>query len=125
VLAGLLKAGWIRRGLPDATGGDEQRRRQTPEPAAAVCSDLDVRRVAWGCIYRLAVVAKGLVGGSGARLPSLMGGGRRSDYGHWLVPRTGVRSHGESCVPRTDDGDAFGCHILPWKRVSIGSLPFV
>jgi hypothetical protein len=58
-------------------------------------------------------------------LASLMGGGRRSEYGHWPVPHTGVRRHGESCVPGTDDGDAFGCRILSWKRLSIGSLPFV
>jgi hypothetical protein len=70
-------------------------------------------------------VAKGMVSGSGAGLTSLMGGGRRSEYGHWTMLRTGVRHHGESCVPMTDDGDTFGCCTLPWKRLSIGSLPFV
>jgi hypothetical protein len=40
------------------------------------------------------------------------------------MPRTGLRRHGESCVPWTDDGDAFGRHILPWKRLSIGPLSF-
>jgi hypothetical protein len=80
---------------------------------------------AWVHIYRPTVGAKGLVGGSGARLASLMGGGRCSEYGHWPVLHTGVRRYGESRVPRTDDGDAFGCRILPWKRLLIGSLPFV
>jgi hypothetical protein len=76
----------------------------------------------WGQICQSAVVAKGLVGGSGAMLALLMGGGRHSEYGHWPTPRMGVRRHGESCVPGTDDGDAFGCRILPWKRLSFGSL---
>jgi hypothetical protein len=38
--------------------------------------------------------------------------------------RTGLRRHGESCVPWTDDGNAFGRCILPWKHLSIDSLPF-
>jgi hypothetical protein len=54
-----------------------------------------------------------------------MGGCRRSEYGHWPLPRTGLRRHGESYVPWTDDSDAFGRRILPWKHLSIGSLPFV
>jgi hypothetical protein len=57
-------------------------------------------------------------------MASLLGGGRRSEYGHWPMPRTGLRRHCESCVPWTDDGDACECRILPWKRLSIGSLPF-
>ena len=35
----------------------------------------------------------------------------------------GLRCHGESHVPWTNDGDAFGRRILPWKRPSIDSLP--
>jgi hypothetical protein len=33
------------RGVPEATDGGQQRRRRTPKPATAVCSDLDV----WRC----------------------------------------------------------------------------
>jgi hypothetical protein len=42
-LAYRVGLGGSGRGMPEATGGGQQRRRRTPEPAVAVCSDLDVR----------------------------------------------------------------------------------
>jgi hypothetical protein len=102
----------------EANSDDDRRQNQQQQSAVtSMCGS-----IAWGQICPSAFVAKGLIGGSRAMLASLMGGGRHSEYGHWPTPRTEVRRHGKSCVPRTDDGDAFGCRILPWKRLSIGSL---
>jgi hypothetical protein len=77
--------------------------------------------VAWGRIYDPA--SQQCCQGHGWRLQgrllaSLMGGCHRSKYGHWPMPRTGLGRHSESCVPGRR------C-ILPWKRLSIDSLPFV
>jgi hypothetical protein len=118
--SGLPRLGWTDpiRGVPEAIGGGQQRRRRTPEPA-----DLDVWRCCvgpdlWSCWPAV------LPGAWLATARAWLRGGRHSEYGHWPMPRTELRHHDESCVPWTDDGNAFGRRILSWKCLSIGSLPF-
>jgi hypothetical protein len=122
--SGLPRLGWMDpiRGVPEVIGGGQQRRRRTPEPA-----DLDMRRCCVGpdlWSYRPAVLPGACWRQQGRQVASLLRGGRRSEYGHWPMPRTELRHHDESCVPWTNDGNAFGRRILSWKCLSIGSLPF-
>jgi hypothetical protein len=64
----------------------------------------------------------------GRLYPTALGQGAAASAADRLWPMlcTGLRCHGESFAPLwADDGDVSRRRFLPWKRQSIGPLPFV